>query len=401
MSQSSSPITRTEMPTSPFARLETLLDGLEPGDSVIDLTIGEPRHPMPDFLIPALAEAEADFGKYPAIRGTKAFRAAVADWLGRRYPALTGLDKESLGIIPLAGTREGLFYVTFSVCARRPDIENPAILVPNPFYHTYAAAGASGAELVLLSADRHAGFLPDLDAIDEELLKRTVAMFVCTPTNPQGTVASAAYIQRAIELARTHDFILVADECYSEIYTTAPPPGALETAWQQTGSLANVISMQSLSKRSNLPGLRAGYCTGDPEFIEKFASFRNVVGPQLPVPIQHACVKILGDEAHVEANRALYREKFDAADRILGNRYGYRRPDGGFFLWLDISDFGDSESVVKTLWKGCGVKLLPGTFLARTGADGKNPGDGYIRVAMVQDLAMTEDALSRMVDTLK
>ena len=392
---------RFELPVSPFARLEQLLDGAQPGNSVIDLTIGEPRHPMPDFVIPALAEAEAGFGKYPAIRGTKEFRAAVADWLGRRYPTLADLDKKTLGIIPLAGTREGLFYVTFSACARRPELENPAILVPNPFYHTYAAAGASGAELVLLRAGPETGFLPDLGAIDDDLLDRTVAMFICTPTNPQGTVANADYLSRAIELARARNFILVADECYSEIYTTTPPPGALETAWQNFERLDNVISMQSLSKRSNLPGLRAGFCTGDPEFIEAFASFRNVVAPQLPVPVQHACVKILGDEGHVEANRALYREKFDAADRILGNRYGYRRPDGGFFLWLDTSDFGDSEDVVKTLWKDCGVKLLPGNYLARAGADGSNPGDGFVRVAMVQDLETTEDALTRIVGALK
>ena len=401
MSQSRSPENNMELPVSPFARLDALLDGLEPGGSVINLTIGEPRHPMPDFLIAALAEAEADFGKYPAIRGTKPFRAAVSDWLGRRYPALAGLDRSQLGIIPLAGTREGLFYVTFPVCARRPDIENPAILIPNPFYHTYAAAGASGADVVFLPAGAGTGFLPDLEAIDEDLLKRTVALFLCTPTNPQGTVAGTDYILRAIELARAYDFILLADECYSEIYTTTPPPGALETAWQETGSLANVVSMQSLSKRSNLPGLRAGFCTGDPAFIEAFASFRNVVAPQLPVPIQHACTRILADEAHVEANRALYREKFDAADRILGNRYGYRRPEGGFFLWLDVNDYGGSEDVVKTLWKGCGVRLLPGTFLARTGSDGKNPGEGFIRVAMVEDLATTEDALTRIVETLK
>jgi len=388
------------MPTSPFARLDKLLHDMEPGAQVIDLTIGEPRHPMPDFLMEALGEAAEGFGKYPAIRGTKEFRAAVADWLARRYPALAGLDGKTLGIIPLAGTREGLFYVTFAARSRRLEIENPAILVPNPFYHTYAAAGVSGAELVLLNADSHTGFLPDLNGVDESLWKRTVALFLCSPSNPQGTVASESYLLRALELARAHDFLLLADECYSEIYTRNPPPGALETAWQHTGSLANVISMQSLSKRSNLPGLRAGYCTGDPEFIDAFASFRNVTAPQLPVPIQHACARILADEEHVEANRAMYREKFDAADRILGNRYGYRRPEGGFFLWLDIGDYGDSESVVKTLWKGCGVKVLPGSYLARDGADGTNPGENFIRVAMVDDLATTEDALARIVATL-
>ena len=389
-------------PTSPFVRLAVLLEGIEPDGTVIDLTVGEPRHPMPDFLMQALAEAQAEFAKYPPIRGTEAFRDAVRLWIARRYPSLAGTTEAQLGVIPLSGTREGLFHVVFSARARRPDCEQPAILIPNPFYHTYAAAaGASGAEPVFLKAGPETGFLPDLEAIGTGLLARTVAFFLCSPANPQGAVAEREYLSEAIELARKYDFLLIADECYSEIYTDQAPPGALETAWNGQKSLENVISMQSLSKRSNLPGLRAGFCAGDPVFIEAFASFRNVVAPQMPLPVQHACTRILGDEAHVESNRALYREKFDTADRILDGRYGYRRPEGGFFLWLDMGAYGGSEAAVTTLWKGCGVKLLPGRYLARDEPGGTNPGADFVRVAMVHDLATTIDALERITATLK
>jgi len=390
------------MPVSPFAMLADLLDGLEPGKDPINLTVGEPGHEMPDFLIDALSEAAEGFAKYPPIRGSAEFRQAVAAWLGRRYPALAGLDEKALGIIPLAGTREGLFHIAFSARARRNDLDQPALLIPNPFYHAYAgAAQASGVETIFLSAGPDTGFLPDLDAIDEEIYARTAGFFLCTPANPQGTVASRGYLSKAIELARRHDFLLIADECYSEVYTQDPPPGALEVAQSETGSLTHVVSLQSLSKRSNLPGLRAGYCAGDPQFVEEFASFRNVVAPQMPLPVQHACARLLADEAHVDASRALYREKFDAADAIIGNRFGYRRPGGGFFLWLDVSGCGTSESVVKTLWEKGGVKVLPGKFLAREGSDGINPGEGFIRVAMVADLATTKEALERIVVVLK
>lgn len=389
------------MPVSPFAMLADLLEGIEPGREPINLTVGEPRHEMPDFVVDALREAQDGFAKYPPIRGSEEFREAVADWLGRRYPPLAGLNESQLGIIPLAGTREGLFHIAFSARARRADLANPALLVPNPFYHTYAgAAQTSGVETVFLSAGSETGFLPDLDAIDPEVYARTAGFFLCTPANPQGTVASRAYLSRAIELAREHDFLLIADECYSEIYTRTPPPGALEVAQDETGNLANVVSLQSLSKRSNLPGLRIGFCAGDPEFVEAFASFRNVVAPQVPLPVQHACAVLLGEESHVEASRALYREKFDAADEIIGDRLGYKRPGGGFFLWLDVSAKGSSEAVTKTLWQDFGVKVLPGNFLARNGADGTNPGEGFVRVAMVADLETTKEALRRIAEAL-
>ena len=222
--------------------LADLLDGIEPGAPAINLTVGEPRHPMPGFVIEALDEAKAGFANYPPIRGNAEFRTAVAHWLGRRYPPAAGLDDSRLGIIPLSGTREGLFNVAFSARARKPGTANPALLMPNPFYHAYAGA-AVGADLdpVYLNAGADTGFLPDLEAIGADDLDRAAAFFLCSPANPQGAVADAAYLEKAIALARQHDFILVADECYSEVYTVTPPPGVLEIAQEKTGGLANVV----------------------------------------------------------------------------------------------------------------------------------------------------------------
>lgn len=401
MSPGKTAITQDQLPVSPFALLAGLLDGIEPGAPAIELTIGEPRHPMPEMVMQGLIESKDLFGKYPPITGTDEFRSAVAHWLGQRYRDLKGLGPDKLGILPLSGTREGLFHIVFCARARKAGITNPAILMPNPFYHTYAgAAGMSGAEPVFLPARNDTGFLPDLDAIDPETLSRAVAFFLCSPSNPQGAVADSTYLSRAIKLAREHDFLLITDECYSEIYTQKPPPGALETAWKTSGSLTNIISMHSLSKRSNLPGLRVGYCSGDPAFIKAYAGFRNVLAPQVPIPVQHAASLVLRDETHVEKNRELYRQKFEAADRILEGRYGYSRPEGGFFLWLNVAHYGGSIEAVKTLWKDCGVKLLPGRYLARDEDDGSNPGADFVRVAMVQDIATTEEALKRIVETL-
>ena len=383
---------------SPFRRLAALLDGIEPGQPPIDLTMGEPHHPLPGFLADKLAEATQDFGKYPPILGTPALRQAICAWHIRRYPALAGQIDETRHILPLCGSREGLFSSIFSALARKPEIERPAVLFPNPFYFAYAAAAnAARTETILLDATPETGFLPDLDAIDEATLTRTVAFYLASPANPQGAAADHAYLEKAIALAREHDFMLFADECYSEIYCDGPPSGALAVAFEKFGGFSNVLAFQSLSKRSNLPGLRSGFCAGDAEFITAYGTFRNVACPQMPLPIQHASAAIWDDETHVEASRALYRAKFAAADRLIGSRFGYRRPQGGFFLWLDMSAHGGGERVAKTLWKACGVRLLPGAFLAHAAPGQANPGENHVRLALVDDLGSTESALERIV----
>jgi aspartate/methionine/tyrosine aminotransferase len=390
-----------DLVASPFARLAALLEGIAPGAPPIDLSLGEPRALIPCFLGPTLEQHLSEFGRYPPIRGIPALRQAIAAWLSRRYPTLASDVDPETEILPLNGSREGLFSAVFPALARKASVARPAVLIPNPFYQAYAAAAvASGAEPVFLDSAGATQFLPALDAIDDQLLRSTVALYLCTPSNPQGAVADRSYLAAAIALARRFDFMLFADECYSEIYSHTPPPGALETAFVDNGSFANVVTFNSLSKRSGLPGLRSGFVAGDPTFIAAFARFRNVACPQVPLPIQHVSVRAWSDEAHVEQGRALYRQNFDIAGAVLQGRYGYRRPQGGFFLWLDMAAHGGGEEAVKTLWKGCGVRLLPGKYLARTGASGVNPGVNHVRVALVHDSATTGEALGRIVATL-
>ena len=390
-----------ELVASPFARLAALLDGIAPGAPPIDLSLGEPRALIPSFLGPTLERHINEFGRYPPIRGIPALREAIVSWLGRRYPTLAGRVDAETHVLPLNGSREGLFSAIFPALARKEPVARPAVLIPNPFYQAYAAAAAaSGAEPIFLESDAATQFLPALDSIDEALLQRTVAFYLCSPSNPQGAVADRGYLAGAVALARHFDFMLFADECYSEIYSDAPPPGALETAFSADGSFANVVIFNSLSKRSGLPGLRSGFVAGDPAFIAPFARFRNVACPQVPLPIQHASVAAWSDETHVSEGRTLYRANFDRADAVLQGRYGYRRPQGGFFLWLDMAAHGGGEEATKTLWKGCGVRLLPGTYLAREGASGANPGRDHVRVALVHAPHTTGEALERIVATL-
>jgi N-succinyldiaminopimelate aminotransferase len=386
---------------SPFARLTYLLEGIAPGASPLDLSLGEPKALIPSFLGPTLQEHLPEFGLYPPIRGIAPLREAIVGWLGRRYPGLKGHVDPDTQVLPLNGSREGLFSAIFPATARRPKIERPAVLIPNPFYQAYAAAAAaSGAEPVFLPSTAEAQFLPKLDAIDEALLRRTVAFYLCTPSNPQGAVANRSYLAQAVALAGRFDFLIFADECYSEIYGDAPPPGTLETAHAASGSLANVVAFNSLSKRSGLPGLRSGFVAGDPEFIAAFGRFRNVACPQVPLPVQHVSAKAWGDERHVEEGRALYRRNFAIASELLKGRYGYRQPEGSFFLWLKMAAFGGGQEAAKTLWKGCGVRVLPGAYLAQAEPDGVNPGTDYIRVALVHNADTTGEALRRIVATL-
>jgi N-succinyldiaminopimelate aminotransferase len=385
---------------SPFSRLRQLLDGVPPGQRPIDLTLGEPRETMPPFVAAKIAEAEALFAKYPPIRGSDELRQAIADWIGRRYGLADAIDP-AREILPCNGSREGLFYAAFPAVGRKRDGNGrPAILMCNPFYQAYlGGALAAGAEPVFLNATAATGHLPDLDALeaDTDLLARTAALYLCSPANPQGAVADEAYIARALALARAYDFLLFFDECYSEIYSGAPPVGALQVAAKTPERFRNLVVFNSLSKRSNLPGLRSGFSAGDAAFLDTLFEVRNLVGPQMPGPTQHASAAVWAEEQHVTANRLAYAAKYDVADAVLGARFGYRRPAGGFFLWLDMGVIGDCEYAALTLWKRFGVKVIPGAYLAQTGRDGTNPGAPYVRVALVHDAGTIREALERFV----
>jgi N-succinyldiaminopimelate aminotransferase len=384
---------------SPFVRLTELIAGIEPGKPPINLSVGEPQHPIPSFVGPELAAHLDEFGRYPANKGSEPFRSAVAAWLGRRYKLARPVDADS-EVLVLSGTREGLFLAAIAArrfVAHRAGI--PAMLIPNPFYAAYGAGAlAADCEPVYLPATRASGFLPDLDALDDALLARTVACYIASPSNPQGAVANRAYLERLAALARRFGFLVFADECYCEIYSEHEPPGMLEAAGQD---FANTVVFHSLSKRSSLPGLRVGFAAGDRGFLAAFLELRNIAAPQVPAPMQHVAVAAYNDETHVRENRALYSAKFDLADQIVGDRYGYKRPAGGFFLWLDVSQYGGSETVTKKLWAEAGVRVVPGGYLAREQADGSNPGADYIRVAMVHDKAVTAEALHRLVAVLR
>jgi N-succinyldiaminopimelate aminotransferase len=374
------------------------LDGTAPKQPPIDLALGEPHEAPPPFLLDRLREAEARFSDYPAIRGSDALRIAIAEWLTRRY----GLDAVRIApvtnVLPVNGSREGLFYATLTAVGCWRWTGKPAVLMPNPCYPAYyASALAANAEPVPLTAKLKTGHLPDLTELANEpaLLARTALLVLCSPSNPEGAVADRAYLAAAINLARTHDFLLLVDECYSEIYDSEPPPGALEVAAAATGNFDNVLMVNSLSKRSSVPGLRSGFCAGDRKFIDRMAMLRNVVGPQMPGPIQHASAAIWNDEAHVERTRAAYRRKFDLADRILGTRFGYRRPAGGFFLWLDLAPTG-GEAAARILWRESGVRVLPGAYMACPDTVGRSAADDFVRVALVRDLPTLEQALGRL-----
>src|SRR6266545_4770548 len=331
-------------------------------------------------------------------KGLDAFCQAAAGWLGRRFKLPRPIDPAN-EILVLNGSREGLFLAAIAaarwVSGRRG---RPAMLIPNPFYAAYAAgAVAANCEPVYLPATAATGFLPDLDALSEDLLARTVAFFIASPANPQGAVADLNYLARVVALARRFGFLVFSDECYSEIYTRHAPAGMLEAAGPD---FANVVEFQSLSKRSNLPGLRIGFAAGDRKFLARYLELRNVAAPQVPMPMQRVAIAAYGDEAHVDENRRLYARKFDLADQIIGDRYGYKRPAGGFFLWLDVSAHGSDEAATVALWREAGLRVIPGRYLARDQLDGSNPGAGFIRVAMVHDKETTAEALHRLVEVL-
>src|SRR5450755_2284296 len=387
---------------SPFVRLTELIAGIAPGKPAINLSVGEPQHPIPSFVGPEIAAHLDEFGRYPANKGGEPFRRAVAAWLGRRYKLARPVDAEH-EVLVLNGTREGLFLAAIAAkrwVARRAGKPGtlPAMLIPNPFYAAHSAGAlAADCEPVYLPARKESGFLPDLDALDDTLLKRTVAFYIASPSNPQGAVASRAYLDKLASLARRFGFLVFADECYCEIYSEHQPSGMLEASGPD---FANTIVFHSLSKRSSLPGLRVGFAAGDRRFLSAFLELRNIAAPQVPGPAQHVAVAAYADEAHVRENRKLYSAKFDLADQIIGGRYGYQRPAGGFFLWLDVSQQGGDEAATVKLWREGGLRVIPGHYLARDGADGRNPGADYIRVAMVQDKATTAEALHRLVDVL-
>lgn len=379
----------------PFERLRRLLAGIEPpaGLHHIPLSIGEPQHTPPLFIRNALIEALDTLGRYPQTIGLPALRTTIARWLESRYKLPgSSIDPETM-VLPVNGTREALFaFVQTVIDGEQSAGARPAVLMPNPFYQIYeGAALLAGAEPVFLDCDAEQGFVPDLDAVDVALWQRCRILFLCNPGNPTGTVLSIDYLQHALRLAARYGFIVVADECYSEIYRDehSPPTGLLQAALAMGNDrFEHCAVFHSLSKRSSVPGLRSGFVAGEARAMAAFLLYRTYHGSAMPMHTQLASIAAWQDEAHVRTNRALYREKFEKVAPILAEVMEISVPDGGFYLWPRVSD---GETFTRQLFARQHVTVLPGAYLARESAAGINPGRGRVRISLV---ASVEDCVA-------
>jgi aspartate/methionine/tyrosine aminotransferase len=357
------------------------------------MTIGEPQHAFPDFVGPLLAQHLGDFRKYPNNNGTVALLDAITLWLHKRY----NVSVTPENILNLNGTREGLFNAALALGPETKNGKQPVVLSPNPFYPAYsAAASAIGSEAIFVPATDETGHLPDYTAMPEDILERTTIAYICSPANPQGAVADEAYWTKLISLAEKYDFKIFADECYSEIYRNTPPVGALEMAYRLGCDPDRVMIFHSLSKRSNLAGLRSGFCAGGVDSIRRMRQLRAYAGTPSPEPLQAVAAAAWLDETHVIESRALYQQKYKAADLILGDVPGYMSPDAGFFLWLPVEN---GEAAAVKLWEETGVRTLPGAYLARD-FNGVNPADKFLRVAMVAPTQEMQRGLTIIRDCL-
>ena len=383
----------SNLPDYAFPRLRKLLDAHAPGGTPIAMTIGEPRHPMPDFVAGILAANLSGFGTYPPNDGTPELLTAISKWIARRYGTTVAENR----LMALNGTREGLFNAALAIAPEQKNGQTPAVLMPNPFYQVYAvAAVTTGAEPVFVPATAATGFLPDYASLPADVLDRVTIAYLCSPANPQGSVASRDYWKDLLALAEKHDFVVFADECYSEIWRRDAPVGILQVAEETNTNPERVFAFHSLSKRSNLPGLRSGFVAGGPLGIAHIRKLRAFAGAPLPLPIQRVSEAAWADEAHVQASRKLYQEKFRIADQVFAGLQGFQVPEGGFFLWLPVED---GEAAAVKLWRETGVRVLPGAYLSRDVA-GDNPGKSYIRVALVAPKEEMQHGLIQLRDCL-
>ncbi|WP_458524859.1 succinyldiaminopimelate transaminase [Onishia taeanensis] len=387
----------------PFEKLAALKAHVTPPAALshIPLTIGEPQHPPFAAALDTLSAHRDEMARYPATAGTAELRQAIADWATRRFglTALGGLDPERQ-VLPVNGTREAIFaFVQAALDRSRP----AKVAVPNPFYQIYEGATllAGGTPLYLDGRAEH-GFRPDVEAVPAETWRDVQLVFLCSPGNPTGAVTPIEDFTRLIELADKHDFIIASDECYSELYLdeATPPPGLLE-ACARLGrhDYRRCLVFHSLSKRSNLPGLRSGFVAGDADLIAPFKRYRTYHGCAMSLPLQHASITAWRDEAHVRANRDAYREKFAAVTEILAPVMDFPTPEASFYLWPAVPG-GDDEAFTRALFAEEHVSVLPGSYMGRAtrgdGDDGLNPGAGRIRLALVADVEATVEAAWRL-----
>lgn len=380
----------------PFEKLAALKAAVNPPTDIphIALSIGEPKHQPPAFVLQTLAESLGQIAQYPTTKGLTELRQAIADWATRRFKLNEGTLTAEHHVLPVNGTREALFAFAQTVIDRR---HAPLVVSPNPFYQIYeGAALLAGAEPYFLPCTRDNNFIPDFEAVDPAIWQRCQLLFICSPGNPTGAVMSSEQMQRLIALADEHDFIIASDECYSELYfDEANPPAGLLQACADMGrnDFSRCVVFHSLSKRSNLPGLRSGFIAGNAQLLEKFLLYRTYHGGAMPAPTQLASIAAWRDEAHVEQNRAAYREKFSAVLDILDGALDVSAPDAGFYLWPRTPVNG--EAFAQQLYAQQNITLLPGSYLSRT-IDGLNPGENHVRMALVAPLSECIEAAKRI-----
>ena len=396
-----------ELQAYPFERLAKLKAGIAPPAHLahIPLSIGEPKHAPPDFVLQVLRDSLAGLGQYPSTVGLPELRAACASWLERRF----GLGAMRVGldtVLPVNGTREALFALAQAVI---DPTAKSLVAMPNPFYQIYeGAALLAGATPYFFDTPTERGFLPDLDAIPAAVWDRVQLLYLCSPGNPGGAVTSIDLLRRAIELADKYDFVIASDECYAELYTDEanPPPSLLNAALAAGHSnFERCVVFHSLSKRSSLPGLRSGFVAGDPTVLRDFLLYRTYHGCAMPVPTQLASIAAWHDDEHVKANRALSREKFARVLPILAPHLQVAQPAGGFYLWPDVG--GDDTVFTRELFAKHNVTVVPGSYLARptrhglSDSNGHNPGVGRVRISLVANLEDCVAAAGRIADFIQ
>jgi N-succinyldiaminopimelate aminotransferase len=380
----------------PFERLAELNAGIVPpaDRQPILLSIGEPKHTTPAFIAETVISHLHGLSQYPLTRGQPALREAIANWLTRRFGLPGGSIDPAQQVLPVNGTREALFAIAQAVVDRGRD---PVVLMPNPFYQIYeGAALLAGAEPVFMNTTAATGYLPDFSRVADTVWQRTQLVYICSPGNPSGAVMGLPALQELIELAERHDFVIASDECYSELYfdEAAPPPGLLQAAAAMgRDDYRRCLVFHSLSKRSNAPGLRSGFVAGDRDLIAGFLRYRTYHGCAMPPATQAASTLAWQDEAHVIANRVLYREQFSAVVDILGPLLDVRIPAGGFYLW-PVTPVDDCR-FARGLLEQQNVTVLPGSFLSRSHA-GVNPGENHVRMALVAPLDDCIEAAQRI-----
>jgi len=383
----------------PFERLARLKAGVTPPAALphIAMSIGEPKHAPPEFVIEALRHNLSRLDSYPATAGLPETRAACAAWLGRRFGLGPRVDAESM-VLPVNGTREALFSFVQAVVSTA----GAAVAMPNPFYQIYeGAALLAGAEPVFLNTTADARFQPDLDAIPAATWKRCQVLFLCSPGNPTGAVLSLDFLCQALELAERHDFVIASDECYAELYRDehAPPPSLLQAALKSgRDRFERCVVFHSLSKRSSVPGLRSGFVAGDPAILSRYLLYRTYHGCAMPIPTQLASIAAWNDDVHAAANRALYREKFARVVPILAPLLDVAEPDGAFYLWPDVQR--DDADFTRALFATQNLTILPGSYLARDTATG-NPGARRVRISLVASVDECVTAAQRIRNFLE